>query len=686
MPFPAKQADSTAVWTYFCALAVCLYQFSVAAETIVVAPLVDGWAVWNRIMQFDFGERTWGSYLFDPHGAHPHSIVYLLAWADAHWGGGQQIIQATTSFLAITICVMFLIGRLGSHSNDGSRNLALQVISAVAIASLITSLADRETLRQPFQVVLSVSRLAYLVLLWYLIKALRSGNTTAYAIVVVVSCVAVSFHGTGYLFAGLFAGVNLLLARRWGYAIPALLPTIAAIVHYAMHSSGSGELSQLSSLISTEMAWTFATSLCGYFATPFAYLAPKVGSTPLLVLGFTVMTAIIAITWYCLSRPVASRFGPRGSAQGDTAEFNDDVIYGGVLGLLVLLSAAAAAALMIVRTKAGLTGTSDAYSVVMSTARYTAYSCLAYVLILGALLRMHSRTRRLSPLVPGVFALTATVFAMLPTLDRFSYRLDDELNIAVAAMSMGLSPTAAEAEAIWPDARTDWYWKNALPKTVAYLRSEHLGPWNHLPDLYARGYLRENPVGVERRNVDRTKSDPTGRICRFTADIASSATSLPSRSTLAPVLNHARAVVGYGVLTRRSVNAERRELSGFALCDQLNAPGSRIQIALGNTKWHSNAAIQGTGAPAFNLTDQTWVRGVARNWAGFFLADTPVHRKLFEPGRIIRLANGHLRIVIRQEIASGYLNVFVDGPTMDGNAVGYPLEIDVIPQNPIGQN
>lgn len=82
---------------------------------------------------------------------------------------------------------------------------------------------------------------------------------------------------------------------------------------------------------------------------------------------------------------------------------------------------------------------------------------------------------------------------------------------------------------------------------------------------------------------------------------------------------------------------------------------------------------------AFDLTDPNWVNGVAKNWAtAFFISNTPDNISKFTTGRKVKFADGTVRSILKQEPSGGYLNVFLDGPPLDGKVVGFPHKIEAI--------
>jgi peptidoglycan/LPS O-acetylase OafA/YrhL len=85
-------------------------------------------------------------------------------------------------------------------------------------------------------------------------------------------------------------------------------------------------------------------------------------------------------------------------------------------------------------------------------------------------------------------------------------------------------------------------------------------------------------------------------------------------------------------------------------------------------------ANQVTPAPttAFNLTDPNWNRGISRDAPGFFVAASAENLRFFRAGSTVKFANGESRSIVSAIQAGAYLNVYVDGAPLAGEAVGYP--------------
>lgn len=77
------------------------------------------------------------------------------------------------------------------------------------------------------------------------------------------------------------------------------------------------------------------------------------------------------------------------------------------------------------------------------------------------------------------------------------------------------------------------------------------------------------------------------------------------------------------------------------------------------------------------VTDEHWVRGIGRHFAGFFVKLTPASVQTFAVGRWVHFADGSARRITEARWNAPYLNLMVDGPPLDGERVGFPRRLTV---------
>lgn len=549
------------------ALVVTTVQLFFASRLTVEVPLVDGWAVWNRVMLYNLGTMNLFRYLLTPHGAHLHLAVYSIALLDERLASGHQYLMQAVSYAAMMTCVVFFIWIAARLDGFKRASAPMKLLVAVSFALFITNLGDTETLLQPFQVVMSVSRVVYVALLWLMIGVLRRGTPLKYTMLLFACCAAVPLHGSGYIFGVLLFAQHLLLARRFLIVALGLLPVATGVVIQARYGAGASELSHLTSILSPRNAVEFLTACAAYFGSPFQYAAPWVGFKPPLLAGFASMFSTGAVTAYTFWRTVRFRFGIR-SSDPARAVLSDEIVYAWTLGLAVLMSAAAAALLSMVRVRLEPSLASvEPYLLVLTSPRYGAWSCLSYLLMVGALLALaptYPMTRRAAVLV----AIALGVTGALPTILIKHIRTSEEsLLVSLAGISFGISPVDPAADGIWPSARQDWYWSKALPETVAYFRAHHKGPWQELPVMHSIPAASEGTTHAVRDiQLAKLQGQRFDNRCTIVGDVPDSDSVMLERGTVIPVVNWNREVIGFAALLRPLPGKNVRRVEGFVEC------------------------------------------------------------------------------------------------------------------------
>lgn len=78
------------------------------------------------------------------------------------------------------------------------------------------------------------------------------------------------------------------------------------------------------------------------------------------------------------------------------------------------------------------------------------------------------------------------------------------------------------------------------------------------------------------------------------------------------------------------------------------------------------------------FTNMYWLNGSWRASAGVSVAATAQNSAAFVVGASVRTADGQVRTITSVQPASGALSVFMSGPVLDGNVVGYPNKLSLV--------
>lgn len=87
--------------------------------------------------------------------------------------------------------------------------------------------------------------------------------------------------------------------------------------------------------------------------------------------------------------------------------------------------------------------------------------------------------------------------------------------------------------------------------------------------------------------------------------------------------------------------------------------------------------IDGDPIPAFFVTNETWLRGVARKWAGFFVQNNAQNQRLYKAGYTVQLPTGDERTIVEVTRDADIITVRLTGDPIDGFKVGTPEHFKV---------
>ena len=88
------------------------------------------------------------------------------------------------------------------------------------------------------------------------------------------------------------------------------------------------------------------------------------------------------------------------------------------------------------------------------------------------------------------------------------------------------------------------------------------------------------------------------------------------------------------------------------------------------------AASVSTKVNAFTNTD--WLNGVWRTGAGFSIPASAANQAAFKAGASVKLADGQIRTISRQQIVGSNMSIFLEGAKLDGNKVGAPQMVSTV--------
>jgi hypothetical protein len=525
------------------------------------APFVDGWAVLYRIMQANLGALRPDEYLFQPHGAHLHSIVYALTYIDFALGG-HQIFLLATAITATIASAFFIVHVLLSFPIERPW---LRWLAGITCAFLFTSPQDTEGVVMPFHVVIQASRLTYLWLLWSVAHIVAENSAgllnRSYLIRLGFACVATTFHGSGHLFAIAFIALHVVARAGWRKIALSVLPLVTALIIQRAYGPRQSEFTAALSVLSVDNLQQAFGLFIGFLLTPIldSWLWKELAWLRLpiavVVLGMFAWLAVsigrgLYQQWVRPLSPIASSTPLAVRISRTLVVFSASVL------AYYALAGIGAVTIQLVRNP-GSPGDLDRLFV---PHRYCATAIIGWwLLACWALSGALSRLRQFAS--AGLLVVSLLVFigeARTGIAHCRDYRRT-HLNLATTALLVGLPPLIPETGMAWSDA----YFKAELDALMPYLRRHRRSIFAWVAPLGTTWSEGGSAIRVV------TSSPTTQRgYCRVTGP-------LPRRQTfsLRELVDRNRVVVGYATSIDRGST-----FSGYALCDGVGLP----DVALAN--------------------------------------------------------------------------------------------------------
>lgn len=506
---------------------------------------VDGWPAYDRLMQWSQGHISLGHYLFNPQGPHLHFIIYFLYLLDVTFGSGRQIlphIATLLSIIGLTVTFTFLFLPSRSRIETLSPHL-LAVLVAVFIQ--LSSVSEATVI--PFQAVVVVSRFSYVLLLAVLLRCQLYPNRCLHLTALAISCLAVSFFGSGVMFALEVVLLHAVFFRGWRLLACSLLPLASYIWLMSEYVPPAAEATTavliLRHLNFKSVSEILLGSLC-YYGTPLVngwpqHLNVSFGRSEIVLLIISFLVCSTTVIWGV--RVLVSVGIKAYRVQSiDRLEYTSCLM--ALLSLFVFASAFSAAILWVARARIfGAALGMPAHFAVLTSNRYETFASLAFIVFLFISLNLKNRRLGLMMSMSTLIVVACGSLNVLNDHDRFDVINRNRIEAAATGIMMGISPAQAEASAVWPGVSADWYWPNELKKTADYIQRAGISYAYRMPTL---GQSSEWPQAKIYGVLLQTIPDGTG-LCRLSGSEISVRESLFNPQRFFPITTMSREVVGF---------------------------------------------------------------------------------------------------------------------------------------------
>jgi hypothetical protein len=246
-------------------------------------------------------------------------------------------------------------------------------------------------------------------------------------------------------------------------------------------------------------------------------------------------------------------------------------------------------------------------------------------------------------------------------------------------------PSASPKWQAWNLSQNYWFYENLLrewtpsalsPSTIVWRRSEHSRQFKDVGCNYNNNgsqllFVQADHPGYYEIDI-QYKLTGSGRFLMM----------LRNNISFAPKAH------GYVSIDPRSTSAKFPvyiEKAGITMLDTkiIGSNKAILEIKLCAAKYIPSIdpevlPMRGVIDDDFFLSDNSWLHGIARSWAGFFVPNTPQFADEYKVGRFVKIYVGEIRQIMRTEPNGRYLNIYISGDPLDPEKAGLPSEFAVL--------
>lgn len=440
---------------------------------------VDHVAMMDRVYRFKTGQMFLEEYLFTAHGNALHLFVYITALIDSIFFHDMPTVQ---SFLLV-------IGMIGtsiifSYYFYSSKLPLLLNIAATSIAVIIISGGYNFQLYLPFQMVMVFSRLLYLLCIILLLKSFKVAdnrkNVVLWFVLIIASSIVALSSGVGLLFAIIVFYIHIIFRRPLKQIVGATLPIIAYMVIQLKYNHGFNEVSRASTTLSYEKVVVLLKGICAYFGG-LPHLLFNCSDRNAVILGAIVLIFTI-ITLLLFS---AQEFFCRKDLEflniGDCIK-NNSIEKGVWIAMLAIavLASISASVYSVARIELVKRELYIAIIEVFIAERYLTFSIIPYLLFLRLCSCATAKVNNKN--IVSVISVTLVfVFAYMSYIGtKKVIQKNKDIDYSGSAILAGVDVHDKIAENVYPGFKTDWYWKDEVPKLIEHFKVDKTYLWNNI--------------------------------------------------------------------------------------------------------------------------------------------------------------------------------------------------------------
>lgn len=454
---------------------------------LAVSPIhvVDGLPMLHRVMLLLQHQMTFDQFIFKAHGGSMHSIVYFFAWIDSLLFYNYPIMQNFLIIVGLIFTPLIIIIVMKKSLKNSFDIITMGIIIIVLISGSYT-----DQLYFPFQIVITATRLIYILLILGFIKCMEEKKYGwKYYILIIIASISTTMHGMGIVFAGAIVFLHIIYSEKIYRILISFIPFIVShIIHELYNYEGYGEFAMAGGFkILLKYPIAFIRCLFGFYGMIFQIF--KFSQKTVIILGaiiFFIITILLLLSFFNGIQKIVG-------IQISLPFFKFISIEPCECFMLTLLGMSflsnfSQAMFTVARMELIDNYRTEPLSQVLLSTRYYAYSVIPIIYIIWKLFYSLPKVKYLDNIVSfkrPILVLMSCIMLLTNVLAfKREYTDNKRLDLIATGMLTGMSVADIRVEQfIFPGYTNDWYWVDEIPKMMNFFRENKTYIWHDIPDI-----------------------------------------------------------------------------------------------------------------------------------------------------------------------------------------------------------
>lgn len=445
----------------------------------------DGIPLVHRVMRFKEGEISIGSFLFGQHGNSIHPIVYFIAFFDNILFSDWPILQITCVSAGMLFTPLIVMKML----YDEQLSLFENVIIAT-FASILVSGGYNVQLYLPFQMVLTFTRLIFIVVIVHLSRLLSDHKviTARYYVWIAIATLCSPMHGMGLMFAGSIVYLHIIYRQNYKKILLSFLPIFSHLAIHLTYNSGFGEVSNASGGHGIKYFVDLVKCMAAFFGCPIFTLGFSREMS--LILGVAALGVTCITLLYFFIRGLYLNNYIKTLKPLYTTDSNPDTTTGFLLAMLGIgfLASVSAAMFALARAEYYPSIGRDMIGYTLASQRYSCFAIIIYLYFIWMIfkfirIKVKSGVIRIATVAMISCCLISTLIQNVKASEAQFKALNQQLDYTATAILTELPLEHPIPSFIFPGYQDDWYWVDQLPLLIDYFKTYNQYFWSNMPHI-----------------------------------------------------------------------------------------------------------------------------------------------------------------------------------------------------------